>query len=184
VVSRLRVGRHAFQCAGGGGQCGHQVGASSAAEAEYIALYHNTQKAVRLRATLADLGYPQGPTPIKTDSVCAQGLADGSKQARRTKAMMMRYDWLKECVSERTVRIFWRKGAENRADYFTKSLPVHQVVAWRKQWIGSEQYGQSRWLDMHKRPTRALSFQGVGKAHELEACIVPTAVEAVTTEDG
>ena len=147
-----------------------KVVASSAAEAEYLALYHNVQKAVRLRATLSDLGYPQQPTPLKTDSLCAQGLAEGTKQARRTKAVLMRYDWLRERVRDGTIRVFWRKGVENRADYFTKSLPVHQVVAWRQQWIGPNQYGQSRWLDTHKRPTQAESFHFPGRAHELAAC--------------
>ena len=87
-----------------------KIVASSAAEAEYLALYHNTQKAVKLRASLTDLGYPQPATPLKTDSVCAQGLADGSQRAKRTKAVLMRYDWLKERVADGTVRVFWRKG--------------------------------------------------------------------------
>ena len=155
-----------------------KIVASSAAEAEYLALYHNTQKAVKLKASLEDLGYPQPATPVKTDSICAQGLADGSQRAKRTKAVLMRYDWLKEQVADGMVRVFWRRGTENRADYFTKSLPVHQIKAWRPQWIGAEQQGQSAWMDCHRRPTRAAPPQFTRKARELDACVFPIAGEA------
>ena len=41
---------------------------SSAAEAEFGALFHNTKEATPLHTTLAELGHPQPPTPILVDT--------------------------------------------------------------------------------------------------------------------
>ena len=41
---------------------------SSAAEAEFGALFHNTKEATPLRTTLAELGHPQPPTPVLVDN--------------------------------------------------------------------------------------------------------------------
>ena len=147
-----------------------KVVATSAAEAEYLGLYHNAQVAGRLRATLTGLGYPQQATPLKTDNECAQGLIDGARQAKRTKALLMRYDWLREQVAAGAIRVFWRRGVENRADYFTKTLPVHQIISWRRQWVGADQWGQSAWLDGHKRLTQAQASKRDQGARTLDAC--------------
>ena len=64
---------------------------ASAAEAEYVTLFINGQKGEPLRNTLYDLGYPQGPTPLQTDNECASGIANGTIQQRRSKAILMRY---------------------------------------------------------------------------------------------
>ena len=49
---------------------------SSAAEAEFGALFHNTKEATPLRTTLEELGHPQPPTPILVDNSTAVGLAN------------------------------------------------------------------------------------------------------------
>ena len=72
--------------------------ASSAAESEYVALFLNGQKGEPLRNTLYDLGYPQGATPLKTDNECATGIATDSIQQRRSKAILMRFHWIRERV--------------------------------------------------------------------------------------
>ena len=49
---------------------------SSAAEAEFGALFHNTKEATPLRTTLEELGHPQPPTPVLVDNSTAVGLAN------------------------------------------------------------------------------------------------------------
>ena len=44
---------------------------SSAAEAEFGALFHNTKEATPLRTTIEELGHPQPPTPILVDTSTA-----------------------------------------------------------------------------------------------------------------
>ena len=49
---------------------------SSAAEAEFDALFHNTKEATPLRTTLEELGHPQPPTPVLVDNSTAVGLTN------------------------------------------------------------------------------------------------------------
>ena len=93
---------------------------SSATEAETGALFYNAKEACTLRNTLEDLGYPQPATPIQTDNACAVGIVNSSIKQKRSKAMDMRFYWLRDRIKQGQFQIYWRKGADNDADYFTK----------------------------------------------------------------
>jgi hypothetical protein len=100
---------------------------SSAFEAEYAAMYLNATAAEGIRATLEDLGYPQGPTPISSDNQCAVGVANRTVKQRRSKAIDMRYHWIRDRVAQKHFTVTWRPGKTNLADFFTKAHPVkHQ----------------------------------------------------------
>ena len=68
---------------------------SSAAEAEFGALFHNTKEATPLRTTLAELGHPQPPTPVLVDNSTAVGLANDTVTQRRSRAIDMRFYWVR-----------------------------------------------------------------------------------------
>jgi hypothetical protein len=103
-----------------------KVVVSSAAEAELGALFHNGKEAAAIRTTLHDLGHPQPPTPIQTDNSCAAGIANGTVKQRRSKAIDMRFYWVRDRVAQRQFVVHWRQGADNLADYFTKHhSPAH-----------------------------------------------------------
>jgi hypothetical protein len=93
---------------------------SSAAEAELGALYINAREAVPQRTTLAEMGHKQPQTPMQTDNTTALGVVNNNIQPRRTKAMDMRFHWLRDREAQRQFRFFWRPGPTNRADYWTK----------------------------------------------------------------
>ena len=57
---------------------------SSAAEAEFGALFHNTKEATPLCTTLEELGHPQPPTPVLVDNSTAVGLANDTVTQRRS----------------------------------------------------------------------------------------------------
>jgi hypothetical protein len=97
---------------------------SSAAEAEIGALFHNAQDACTLRQTLIDLGHPQPATSIQTDNACANGIMNDTVKQKRSKAIDMRYYWLKDRVKQEMFRVHWEPGTENKADYFTKHHPT------------------------------------------------------------
>jgi hypothetical protein len=99
---------------------------SSAGEAEYGALFMNAQQAEYERTILTALGHPQPPTTILTDNDFAQGLANDSIKQKCSKAILMRYHWVRDRVRLNHFNILWRKGELNLADFFTKPLPVHQ----------------------------------------------------------
>jgi hypothetical protein len=93
---------------------------SSAAEAELGALYINACKAVPQCLTLAEMGHKQPPTPMRTDNSTAVGVVNNNIQPRRTKAMDMRFHWLRCHKAQQQFHFFWRPGTTNRADYWTK----------------------------------------------------------------
>merc|ERR1712224_63486 len=96
---------------------------ASAAEAEVGALFMNAQLAAPIRTTLEELGHPQPPTPMKTDNTTANGIINKTVKQQRSKAIDMRYYWLKDRVEQGQFKIFWEPGDENWADYFTKHHP-------------------------------------------------------------
>ena len=103
---------------------------SSAAEAETAALFHNAQIARPIRHLLVSLGHPQPPTPLKTDNATANAFIHQTMRHKKSKSWDMRYWWLKEKSAQSEFQIFWDKGVNNWADYFTKhfSPSMHQVL--------------------------------------------------------
>ncbi|KAG7357593.1 hypothetical protein IV203_002281 [Nitzschia inconspicua] len=101
---------------------------SSATEAELAGTFHNGKEACPIRACLEELGHPQGPTPIVTDNSTAAGIANDTVKQKRLKAMDMRFYWIRDRQGQ--FHIIWRKGALNRADYFTKHHPAahHRAI--------------------------------------------------------
>jgi hypothetical protein len=108
---------------------------SSAAEAELGALFHNGKEACPLRACLIELGHPQPPTPIQTDNSTAAGIANDSVKQKRSKAMDMRFYWIRDRVRQGQFLVYWRKGSSNRADYFTKHHPASHHKAIRSSYL-------------------------------------------------
>ena len=93
---------------------------SSAAEAEHGALYINAREAVYIRQILKAMGHEQGKTALQTNNSTAEGVINNRIQPKRTKSMDMRFHWLRDRESQQQFRYFWRPGALNLADYWTK----------------------------------------------------------------
>jgi hypothetical protein len=103
---------------------------SSAAEAELGGLFINAKTAVPIRKTLEELGHKQPPTPIQTDNSTACGVVNNEIQPKATKAMDMRFYWLKDREARDQFKIYWRMGKLNKGDYVTKHHPAahHQAI--------------------------------------------------------
>ena len=103
---------------------------SSAAEAETGGLYSNCNFAISLRHMLTALGHKQGPTAVKTDNQTASAFVNNTLKAKRSKTWDMRYFWLKDRISQAQFFIYWDKGSNNHADYWTKHWPssYHQRI--------------------------------------------------------
>jgi len=97
---------------------------SSAAEAETGALYINACKAIKEQNILEELGHKQPPTPIQTDNSTAEGIVNNCVQPKRTKAMDMRFHWLRDHANQKQFRFYWHPGTTNRGDNFTKHHPT------------------------------------------------------------
>jgi hypothetical protein len=97
---------------------------SSAAEAETAALYYNCREACALRTCLEEMGHAQPATPVVTDNSTAAGIANDTIKQRCSKAMDMRFYWVRDRVRQKQFKIHWKKGSLNHADYFSKHHPT------------------------------------------------------------
>ena len=94
-------------------------------EAEYATVYASCILACDIRRTLANMGYPQPPTPILTDSECAVGLAKGKLKTKMAKSVNMRLYWVHGRAKRNQFTIPYIPGSQNIAGFFTKPLPNH-----------------------------------------------------------
>jgi hypothetical protein len=101
---------------------------SSATEAELAGLYMMTRKAVYIRIILEELGQIQPPTPLQTDNAMADGVINGKVQPKQTKAMDIRFHWLRDQECQRRFRIYWQPGKLNYTNYWTKHHPELIIV--------------------------------------------------------
>jgi hypothetical protein len=98
----------------------------SAAEAEIGAVFINSKEGAVLCTSLEELGHPQPPTPMETDNTTATGYSNGTIKQKRTKAMDMRFYWIKDRVKQGQFNVHWGPGYQHLADYFTKHhSPAH-----------------------------------------------------------
>jgi hypothetical protein len=98
---------------------------SSAAEAELGALYLNAKETVYLRQILHEMGHPQPPTPIQMDNTTASGVVNNIVQPKRTKAMDMRYHWLRDREERKQFRIFWQPGGGKSGRLLDETSPTY-----------------------------------------------------------
>ena len=99
---------------------------ASAAEAELAGGFRLAQDAVQYRRILFDLGYPQPPTLLRIDNTVAIGIAQQTINAKRSKAMDMRFFWIVDRVKQKQFTVKHIPGMWNIADHFTKPLPKHK----------------------------------------------------------
>jgi hypothetical protein len=104
---------------------------SSAAESEFATAFMNAKEAAYIRNTLQALGYRQDPTPIITDNSFVASVVTGTCKAKRSRAMDMRFYWLKDRVKRKQFQVIWCQGHRNIADHLTKDLPTRNLKAVR-----------------------------------------------------
>jgi len=77
------------------------------------------------RNTLNALQHKQEPTAVISDNNVAVGLCNDNLKIKRSKAIDLRFHWIRDRIRQGQFIISWAPGTENRADFFTKALPVH-----------------------------------------------------------
>ena len=108
---------------------------SSAQEAEAGGVFTNAQRGVVSRQILEDLGHPQLDTLIISDNLVGVNILNGRLPPKRSRAMDMRYYWVKDRIKQRQFRLEWLPGKVNLADYFTKTHPVAHFRAQRPFYV-------------------------------------------------
>ena len=108
---------------------------ASAAEAETGGLFHNCQNTIHIRKLLEILGHTQSATPVKTDNSTAAAFVNEMIRQKRSKSWDMRYHWIREQQNQNNIKVFWDKGENNKADYFTKHHPPIHHKRMRKIYL-------------------------------------------------
>ena len=60
---------------------------------------------------------------------------NGTFRQRRSKAIDMRFYWLKDRVTQKMFKVYWTPGKVNLADYFSKHLPASHIKKVRKLYL-------------------------------------------------
>jgi len=104
----------------------------AASEAEIAAAYVNARMGVELRVMLWEMGHPQPATPLELDNTTAYGILTKQLIPKRSKAIDMRFFWLRDRTNQQQFNLYWHKGDDNLADYFTKHHPATHHQKMRK----------------------------------------------------
>jgi len=149
---------------------------ASATEAEVGALFQNAQDGCTFRQCLLFLGHPQPATPIQTDNACAEGIINDTVKQKRSKAIDMRFYWVRDRVRQGQFRIYWKPGKDNKGDYFTKHHPASH-------------HREMRPIYLHEQALLLIDYQ----CDSLKGCVDPpdqaqsdnesTAVQSVDRND-
>ena len=70
------------------------------------------------------LNHAKPATPIKTNSSTKHGFVQNDIHQKRSKSWDTRHHWLRERNVKKEFNVFWDKGTNNNADYFTKHHPT------------------------------------------------------------
>jgi hypothetical protein len=100
---------------------------ASAAEAELAALLQ-CARCLQPPNHLEELGHPKPPTAIHTDNECANSFAIATVKQHRSKAMDVRFYFIRYCIKQLQFILNWEPGTSNQAVYFTRQFSaVHHT---------------------------------------------------------
>ena len=95
-------------------------------ETEVAATFYNSKEALTFRVNLAEMGHPQPPTPMEVENETAIGFLKSKMKQKRSKAIDMRFYWVRDKVNQNQFLIYWRPGANNVGDCGSKHpSPAH-----------------------------------------------------------
>jgi hypothetical protein len=99
-------------------------------EAKYIACFFCIQDVAWIRQLLKDLGLERTlPTTVQIDNRSAHQLAETPVNHQRSKHIDIKYHWIWDMVSSRTVQLIDAPTEGQRADVMTQAL--RGDVFWR-----------------------------------------------------
>ena len=74
------------------------------------------REAVYIRIIIEKMGHKQPPTPMKTNNAMADAVINGKVQPKRTKAMDMQFQLIRDRECQQQFRIYWQPGKLNYAN--------------------------------------------------------------------
>ena len=99
--------------------------------AELVALYIMAWESLYIRIILEEIGHTRPPTPLQIDNSMADGVVNGKITQKRTKAMDMRFHWLRDQECQEQFRMYWRPGKLNYDDWECTTRISHTIYSIR-----------------------------------------------------
>ena len=88
------------------------------------------------------MGHSQPPTPVQVDNSTALGIATGAIKQRKSKAMDMRFYWIRDRKNQKQFNIYWKPGSTKRGNYFTNHFPPAHHSTVRPSYLHVAKYGK------------------------------------------
>jgi hypothetical protein len=85
----------------------------------------------------------------------ADGVINGKVQPKQTKAMDMRFHWLRDRECQWQFRIYWRPRKLNYANYWTKHHPETNHHNMRKEFLTPHIILEMLWMEQQSYAARA-----------------------------
>ena len=86
--------------------------------------------------------HTQPPTPVQVNNSTALGIATGAIKQHKSKAMDVRFYWIRYRSNQDQFNIYWKPGSTNRGDYFTKHLPPSHHTTVRPDCLHVSKHGK------------------------------------------
>ena len=93
-------------------------------EAELGALVVNFQRGAATRMALIEMVHTQPTTPAVNDSTTGDVLVNDNIRKRRSRAIDMRFYWVRDRVRQGQFLVYWMAGEHNLEEYFTNHHPT------------------------------------------------------------
>jgi hypothetical protein len=88
-------------------------------EAEVAGICVNVKEGVNVRNIINIIGHPQPITPLLTSNLTTFGIMYVKMKQQRSKAIELRFYWLKDREAQNKCIMFWDLVKLNRGYYFT-----------------------------------------------------------------
>ena len=81
------------------------------------------------------MNHPQPPTKMQVDNTNAIGFATDTIKQKLTKAIDIRFYWIRDRCGQGQLKIYWKPGYNNTGDYHTKHHPPTHHRAMRPTFL-------------------------------------------------
>ena len=107
--------------------------ALSSTEAEYMALSDCSRQVTWIKNLMHELGYNLGPILIAGDNQGSIFIAKNPVTEKRSKHIDLRYHFIRDRITDKTIEVVFIEGEHNPADMFTKNLGHVKFLRFRAE---------------------------------------------------
>ena len=94
----------------------------SSTESEYVSLSQATQKAIRLKELLSELGFSQDNIEMCGDNLSSMQIVKNSQSHNRFKHIDVHYHFIRDHYNSGTITLQYIKSEDLCADFLTKGV--------------------------------------------------------------